>query len=51
MLESFLRDGRQEPGDPAGLVYGQSVTDSCMDIAGTAEVLATLAGAARPRRS
>ena len=31
MLESFLIAGRQEPGDPAGLVYGQSVTDSCMD--------------------
>jgi 3-deoxy-7-phosphoheptulonate synthase len=50
MLESFLRDGRQEPGNPAGLVYGQSVTDSCMDIGVTAEVLSVLAGAARQRR-
>jgi 3-deoxy-7-phosphoheptulonate synthase len=50
MLESFLREGRQEPGDPAGLVYGRSVTDACMDIDSTAEVLATLAGAARRRR-
>jgi 3-deoxy-7-phosphoheptulonate synthase len=50
MLESFLRDGRQEPGDPAGLVYGQSVTDSCMDIGVTAEVLGILADAARKRR-
>jgi len=50
VLESFLRAGRQEPGDPAGLVYGRSVTDACMDIDSTAEVLATLAGAARRRR-
>ena len=32
MLESFLVAGRQEPGDPATLTYGQSVTDACMDI-------------------
>src|SRR5215475_11364289 len=28
MLESFLVAGRQEPGDPAALTYGQSVTDA-----------------------
>jgi 3-deoxy-7-phosphoheptulonate synthase len=50
MLESFLRGGRQEPGDPAYLVYGRSVTDSCMDIGTTAEVLGVLAGAVRRRR-
>jgi 3-deoxy-7-phosphoheptulonate synthase len=50
MLESFLRDGRQEPGDPARLVYGCSVTDACLDIDSTAEVLAALAGGARRRR-
>jgi 3-deoxy-7-phosphoheptulonate synthase len=50
MLESFLREGRQEPGDPAGLVYGRSVTDACMDFDSTVEVLATLAGAVRKRR-
>jgi 3-deoxy-7-phosphoheptulonate synthase len=50
MLESFLRDGRQEPGNPARLVYGRSVTDACMDIDSTAEVLAALAGGARRRR-
>jgi 3-deoxy-7-phosphoheptulonate synthase len=31
MLESFLREGRQEPGPPATLTYGQSVTDACME--------------------
>jgi 3-deoxy-7-phosphoheptulonate synthase len=50
MLESFLVAGRQEPGDPATLTYGQSVTDACMDIdmtAGTLEILATAVSARR----
>src|SRR5215468_5824333 len=51
MLESFLREGRQEPGDPARLVYGQSITDACMDVGTTAGVLGELAAAAARRRS
>ncbi len=51
MLESFLCDGRQEPGDPVQLVYGQSVTDACMDIDTTAGVLSRLATAVRRRRA
>ena len=47
MLESFLQPGRQEPGDPATLVYGQSVTDACIDVEATAEVLRGLAAAVR----
>lgn len=50
MLESFLVAGRQEPGDLSRLVYGQSVTDACMDFATTAQVLQTLAEAVRLRR-
>ena len=50
MLESFLRGVRQDPGDPAYLVCGPSVTDSCMDIGVTAEVLGVLADAVRQRR-
>jgi 3-deoxy-7-phosphoheptulonate synthase len=50
MLESFLRAGRQEPGRPATLTYGQSVTDACMDIGTTADVLSGLAAAVRDRR-
>jgi 3-deoxy-7-phosphoheptulonate synthase len=50
MLESFLREGRQEPGPPATLTYGQSVTDACMDIDTTAAVLDGLAAAVRARR-
>jgi 3-deoxy-7-phosphoheptulonate synthase len=50
MLESFLVAGRQEHGDPAGLVYGQSVTDACIDLATTEQALETLAGAVYVRR-
>jgi len=50
MLESFLVEGRQEPGVPGTLVYGQSVTDACMDIDTTAAVLRGLSAAVRKRR-
>ena len=50
MLESFLREGRQEPGSQATLTYGQSVTDACIDIGTTADVLRDLAAAVRERR-
>jgi 3-deoxy-7-phosphoheptulonate synthase len=50
MLESFLVAGRQDPGDPAMLTYGQSVTDACMDIEMTASALDTLAASVQARR-
>ena len=57
MLESFLVGGAQNldvaehaAGSDA-LVYGQSVTDACMDWEVTASVLAQLASAARVRRT
>jgi 3-deoxy-7-phosphoheptulonate synthase len=50
MLESFLVAGRQDPGDPATLTYGQSVTDACMDIEMTAAALERLAVSVRARR-
>src|SRR5487761_834903 len=50
MLESFLVAGRQAPGDPAALTYGQSVTDACMDIEMTAATLETLAASVTRRR-
>ena len=50
MLESFIAEGKQALGDPAELVYGQSITDACMDIATTADVLGHLAAAVRRRR-
>jgi 3-deoxy-7-phosphoheptulonate synthase len=51
MLESFLAEGRQEPGPPAKLRYGQSVTDACMDLKTTTAVLNSLAAAVRSRRN
>ena len=51
MLESFLHEGKQEPGPPATLTYGQSVTDACMDFETTAGVLDDLAAAVRSRRN
>jgi len=51
MLESFLVEGKQEPGPPDMLTYGQSVTDACMDFGTTAEVLEGLAAAVRSRRN
>jgi 3-deoxy-7-phosphoheptulonate synthase len=50
MLESFLVAGRQNPGNPATLTYGQSVTDACMDIEMTASALETLATSVQARR-
>ena len=50
MLESFLVAGRQDPGDPATLTYGQSVTDACMDIDMTASALHALAESVQARR-
>ncbi|MBT0566718.1 3-deoxy-7-phosphoheptulonate synthase [Williamsia sp. CHRR-6] len=50
MLESFLVAGAQSPS-ARPLVYGQSVTDRCMDLAVTVEVLAGLAEAVGVRRS
>jgi 3-deoxy-7-phosphoheptulonate synthase len=50
MVESHLKAGRQDlvPGKP--LVYGQSVTDGCIDWDSSADVLATLADAVTQRR-
>ncbi|MCC7010189.1 MAG: 3-deoxy-7-phosphoheptulonate synthase [Acidobacteria bacterium] len=50
MLESFLVGGRQAvaPGQP--LVYGQSITDGCLEWEATAPLLTELAVAVRERR-
>jgi len=51
MMESFLVAGAQEPGPLDSLVYGQSVTDRCMDWSTTADLLRGLATAVQERRS
>ncbi|GAA1070681.1 3-deoxy-7-phosphoheptulonate synthase [Nocardiopsis composta] len=50
MLESFIEEGAQKLGDPAELVYGQSITDKCMGWSTTEQVLQGLAEAVRSRR-
>ncbi len=50
MLESFLKEGRQDivPGEQ--LVYGQSVTDPCIDWEDTVTALERFASAVQARR-
>ncbi len=50
MLESFLVGGRQDLGSEAPLVYGQSITDACMDWDATLLALERLGAAVRARR-
>jgi 3-deoxy-7-phosphoheptulonate synthase len=50
MLESFLVAGRQDLDPAADMVYGQSITDACMDWNSTVLALDRLAAAVRERR-
>ncbi|HLI50426.1 MAG TPA: 3-deoxy-7-phosphoheptulonate synthase, partial [Thermomicrobiaceae bacterium] len=50
LLESFLVEGKQAPAERSRIVYGQSITDSCMSWEMTAPVLRELAAAVRARR-
>jgi 3-deoxy-7-phosphoheptulonate synthase len=50
MLESFLVAGRQDLDSGRPLVYGQSITDACLDWERTAVILDRLAGAVEERR-
>jgi 3-deoxy-7-phosphoheptulonate synthase len=50
MLESFLVEGRQDLGERSDLVYGQSITDPCMDWEKTISTLDQLASAVKARR-
>lgn len=51
MIESHLVAGRQDlkPGEP--LVYGQSITDGCVDWVTTVDLLEKLAGSVQARRA
>jgi 3-deoxy-7-phosphoheptulonate synthase len=50
MMESFLVAGRQDLESDEPLVYGQSITDACMDWDSTVLTLDRLAAAVRKRR-
>ncbi len=48
MLESHLVEGNQKiSADPASLTYGQSITDACIDLGTTLDLLVELAEAVR----
>jgi 3-deoxy-7-phosphoheptulonate synthase len=51
MIESNLVAGAQKLEEGKPLVYGQSITDACIDWAETHKVLEQLAGAVRSRRA
>jgi 3-deoxy-7-phosphoheptulonate synthase len=51
MLESFLVEGRQDLVPGEGLVYGQSVTDPCINWEDTVALLERFASAIEARRS
>src|SRR5690606_24698201 len=50
MIESHLVGGRQDLVDGSARVYGQSITDGCLDWETSAKVLEQLAAAVRQRR-
>lgn len=50
MIESHLVAGRQDLVEGQPLVYGQSITDGCIDWDSTVQVLENLADAVRQRR-
>ena len=50
MFESFLVAGRQNVSAGRPLVYGQSITDACLDWDSTGSLLHELAAAVRERR-
>jgi 3-deoxy-7-phosphoheptulonate synthase len=50
MLESFLVEGRQDLDDSSDLVYGQSITDPCIDWKSTVSMLEQFGAAIVARR-
>ncbi|MDX2426312.1 MAG: 3-deoxy-7-phosphoheptulonate synthase AroG [Cycloclasticus sp.] len=50
MIESHLVAGRQDPVEGQELVYGQSITDACIDWDSSTKLLSELAAAVRTRR-
>ena len=50
MIESHLVAGRQDQVEGQELVYGQSITDACIDWDSSVTLLEELAAAVRARR-
>jgi len=51
MVESFLVEGNQKVVEKQPLVYGQSITDACINLDTSEEILAVLANAVKTRMS
>ena len=51
MVESFLVEGNQKVVEKQPLVYGQSITDACINLDTSEEILAVLADAVKTRMS
>lgn len=51
MIESHIKAGRQDYKEKSALVYGQSITDSCIGFDSTIEGIDTLAKAVKLRRT
>ncbi|TMM44821.1 3-deoxy-7-phosphoheptulonate synthase [Colwellia ponticola] len=49
MIESFIKEGNQAVKAEKNLIYGQSITDACIDLTVSAEILALLAEAVKTR--
>lgn len=50
MVESFLVEGKQAVKADTPLTYGQSITDACVDLAASEEILNVLANAVKTAR-
>ena len=50
MIESHLKEGRQDAAPGQELVYGQSITDACLGWDDSEQLIGELAAAARARR-
>jgi 3-deoxy-7-phosphoheptulonate synthase len=51
MIESHLKAGNQKiPADLSQLTYGQSITDACIDLSATRQLLARLSEAVQQAR-
>jgi 3-deoxy-7-phosphoheptulonate synthase len=51
MMESNINAGAQKLGEPKDLKYGVSITDECVSVSETAEMLAKLSEAAKSRKN
>lgn len=49
MIESFIKEGNQAVKAEKNLIYGQSITDACIDLTVSEEILALLAEAVKTR--